>query len=1109
MPEIKNTFIKGKMNKDLDARLIPNGEYVDAKNIHISKSENSDVGVIQNVRGSSLAGARVDDEGGPIPGAVIGYIAESESKNGGNKIYYFFKAEDASKDAIFVYDTANPTMEPNPICKGSFLNFSLERPITGVNLIDSLLFWTDDFNPPRKINVETAEANPAYYNNEDKISVAKYFPFSAPKVLKGANTGLQKSYTEQTAVLTNSSTSVVLQTANNDIYVDQVVSCATTGRLPANTTVTVKAISGNTITLSHAAVYSNLVNTYTNLIFKSEKIKLEEEFVRFAYRFKFKDGEYSLISPFTQTCYIPQTYSYDNSLSTPGYSLGLTDDQIKEAYISTEVESMVNDVSNVFLQITLPSANVWEDFEIDKIEILYKESDDAGVKVVSGEYTLLDHTLPENLQTSPPSYNANINGSVYTYEYKSSLPYKTLPEAQVTRVYDNVPVKAKAQEISGNRIMYGNFEQNLNVDDIEFEAFYDFRTSTSTDQNWVTQYPYQTIKGRRTYQIGLILADKYGRQSAVILPPDPKKSTVSVPAHTGDATNWNGNCLKINFISKLPTNWYSWKVVVKQTEQDYYNIYAPAAKDGIPVVGTTIPDGTPSTYIDGDQRTWLVLHSDNINKIPRDSNMNIQEDSTSPSNVRLYPQVSNANTLNAGSESLGLVNVISIGTAKDQNLTGVNATAPNQYLSDGVVSGAFYDSAKNPLVAELPNGYGASALFGTSQTLGIWETKPSDSALDIYYETSLTGLVSELNTQLDAGSTGPTNITLSNDDFSEGFTSANNPLLIGNLSAFDVSSNPLGSATFTLLSIKDALNNPVNPHPFAITNNGLNVTNGGFYHGINGELFTVRVRAQVVNAEPHDQDLTVTTFNVAPSFSSSLQTQINFVHFSVADPNAPGGSTVGSLDISYNAKNGSGDSARDDIDLVYSIQSVHLKTLANGNAVAPPQLVWEINNSSYAATDNPFVLNGTELQNRAYFAVSEINKVFTVKVRVADSGGLHADHNVDITISRLTLPNYLESVNFNGLCNPSTTTLYLTKGAASSSGAVEVGDFVYVDLNGTITPYSGHVILSTSSANGDGFYAKSIGGDPGKVMTINERDCSIGSGGGSGGSGGGPPGGEF
>ena len=33
MPEIKNTFTQGKMNKDLDERLIPNGEYRDALNM--------------------------------------------------------------------------------------------------------------------------------------------------------------------------------------------------------------------------------------------------------------------------------------------------------------------------------------------------------------------------------------------------------------------------------------------------------------------------------------------------------------------------------------------------------------------------------------------------------------------------------------------------------------------------------------------------------------------------------------------------------------------------------------------------------------------------------------------------------------------------------------------------------------------------------------------------------------------------------------------------------------------------------------------------------------------------------------------------------------------
>ena len=33
MPEIKNTFTQGKMNKDLDERLVPNGQYRDGLNI--------------------------------------------------------------------------------------------------------------------------------------------------------------------------------------------------------------------------------------------------------------------------------------------------------------------------------------------------------------------------------------------------------------------------------------------------------------------------------------------------------------------------------------------------------------------------------------------------------------------------------------------------------------------------------------------------------------------------------------------------------------------------------------------------------------------------------------------------------------------------------------------------------------------------------------------------------------------------------------------------------------------------------------------------------------------------------------------------------------------
>ena len=50
----KHTFVKSKMNKDLDARLVPNGEYRDAQNLSVSKSEGADVGSLENILGNTI-----------------------------------------------------------------------------------------------------------------------------------------------------------------------------------------------------------------------------------------------------------------------------------------------------------------------------------------------------------------------------------------------------------------------------------------------------------------------------------------------------------------------------------------------------------------------------------------------------------------------------------------------------------------------------------------------------------------------------------------------------------------------------------------------------------------------------------------------------------------------------------------------------------------------------------------------------------------------------------------------------------------------------------------------------------------------------------------------
>ena len=77
MPEIKNQFTGGKMNKDLDERLVPSGEYRDAMNVQVSTSEGSDVGTVQNILGNNvpIGMANIDLNDGAI---CVGSISDEK-----------------------------------------------------------------------------------------------------------------------------------------------------------------------------------------------------------------------------------------------------------------------------------------------------------------------------------------------------------------------------------------------------------------------------------------------------------------------------------------------------------------------------------------------------------------------------------------------------------------------------------------------------------------------------------------------------------------------------------------------------------------------------------------------------------------------------------------------------------------------------------------------------------------------------------------------------------------------------------------------------------------------------------------------------------------------
>ena len=521
MAEDKKTFLQGKMNQDIDDRILPNGEYRSAQNIQVTTSEGSDVGSIQNIPGNSIInnpklsgfsnlqtiGSFFDETNNrifyfvtnytcptPFDTGLVGASDGPETadqfalRTGDNLFCGIFMATDSSSISSISIKT---------IASGLFFNFSKTHLITGVNLIEDLLFFTDGLNQPRKINVSTAiTEGENYYDREDKISVAKFAPFMPPLLLDYDTT-----------------------TLNGNPQVTTTDSFGNVTNVPPTSSMEVSS-----------------QNSFPEDL-------LKEKFVRFSYRYRFVDGEYSTIAPFTQICFIPKTKSYNITQLQKVFKKG-------EVYFQDNngiSDGMVNDVNAVNLNVILPSKKIKNDFDINAIEILYKESDNNLIRAVE----LID------LKDSD-----SVNG-VFQYKYKSTLPYKTLPQDQLTRVYDNVPLNAKAQEIISNRVVYGNYVEQRKLPNQEsgsaglnFSVGSTFKHDTenfagnSDFNNYYLhkEYPLHSIKQRRTYEVGIVLSDKFGRQSPVLTSTSGVSSVeVSPKSNNFNSSSWDiGDSTDVN-----------------------------------------------------------------------------------------------------------------------------------------------------------------------------------------------------------------------------------------------------------------------------------------------------------------------------------------------------------------------------------------------------------------------------------------------------------------------------------------------------------------------------------------------------------------------------------
>jgi len=677
MPEIKKQFTGGKMNKDVDERLVPNGEYRDAMNIQVSTSEGSDVGTVQNILGNSLV---LGQEDLPNNVSCVGSISDEKNdtlywlltnaKTAGVALVDFNasstqpevggswilrKKEDIEPvfvDVAYVmysmynatgsigYDLTNKQITlppgPNTIAAGMILNvysitlggilqgeqvvtnvssnvitldqsptnlaslntgtnqwltnttlvfsgsqgnnsvLGLEEDnlITGINIIDNLLFWTDNNTEPKKINIDRSIAGtPDFFTHtslivngenlgpiqESHVTVIKKGPSQAPRLSqltssKGDNINLSANSLGN--ILLNDSVDgdilkfsvsvgssfevgdTLLLTPGDVTGLDEdPVRVLVTAVTP--TSITILGIPTNTLLLTVEIL--TIPDNPALLLPQVFLVEYEEtgknlfklKFPRFALRYKYEDSEYSPIGPFSSVAFIPGRFDYH---PTEAFNLGM-DNELRsltiENYVSQDIPK-----------------------DVTQVDILYKNDTAPNVYIVKSVYK---NEAKDDI-TAQNAWDAN------SYKVSTENIYAQLPDNQLLRPWDNVPQAALAQDVVGNRVVYGNYKQNYDLLSATGEVITpSFETFLTAHDNHEGQVGRKSIKSIRTYDFGIVYIDEYGRETPVFADTNAAQT---VPKLFSDKSTRFSLSIKDNH----PEWADSYKVFIKETSNEYYNL---------------------------------------------------------------------------------------------------------------------------------------------------------------------------------------------------------------------------------------------------------------------------------------------------------------------------------------------------------------------------------------------------------------------------------------------------------------------------------------------------------------------------------------------------------
>ena len=345
---------------------------------------------------------------------------------------------------------------------------------------------------------------------------------------------------------------------------------------------------------------------YDALLEEDEPL-FELKFPRFSYRYKYSNGQYSCFAPFSTVAFIPGSFEFT---SKDSYNKGMTNNVRK-----IELEGWADDLPNL----------------VSEVDILYTESNSNSVYVVDtilpqttpitkaatlsvsalgngyvfGDYdAYVDSAsypgregLKIRLSTSQSGQiisasvleggtgfqvgdvvsiisNAGTQGLLTvsaietistflpSYEVKNEQIFKAVNSNQLLRPFDNAPKKARAQEVVGNRLVYGNYTQGINYDkNVSFNAEVVARQDTKEIEQKLS------LKSDRSYQLGIVFQDKYGRQTPVVTNKTGVIEKSFIESESASA-------LKVSATATAPTEATHYSYYIKETSEPYYNLCA-------------------------------------------------------------------------------------------------------------------------------------------------------------------------------------------------------------------------------------------------------------------------------------------------------------------------------------------------------------------------------------------------------------------------------------------------------------------------------------------------------------------------------------------------------